>query len=65
MNNNVDVARYNMWKKVITQVRGKNDRGDIMSLYLEQLNRCRFPFEFDECLDSILENEKSIKYGNK
>ena len=65
MKRSQDEMRYDMWRKVITQVRGRMDRGDIMSVYLEQLNRCRFPFEFDECLDSIIENEKSIKYGNK
>lgn len=53
-----DELRYQMWVKVITEVRGKLDRGDVMSLYLEQLNKCRFNWEFDNCLDAIIKNEK-------
>lgn len=57
--------RYNLWKTIIASVRGNSDGSSKWVLYLEQLNRCRFSFEFDECLDLILENEKLIKYGGK
>lgn len=56
-----DELRYFMWKKVIGAVRGNTGGASDMIMYLEQLNRCRFSFEFDECLDAILENEKLIK----
>ena len=57
-----DELRYKFWKKVITEVRGVHDRGSIFSTYLEQLNKCRFDWEFDECLDAIIENEKTRRY---
>lgn len=60
-----DESRYFMWKKIVGEVKGKMDRGDIMSKYLEQLNKCRFHFEFDDVLDAIIENEKMIKVGRR
>jgi hypothetical protein len=50
--------RYVMWVKVVTAVRGKIDRGDIFTVYLEQLNKCRYQHEFDQTLDAIIFNEK-------
>jgi hypothetical protein len=50
--------RYQMWVKVISVVRDKHDRGDIFSVYLEQLNKCKLQHEFDETLDAIIFNEK-------
>jgi hypothetical protein len=50
--------RYTMWKKVVSEVRGRHDRGDIFSTYLEQLNKCKFSSEFDDTLDAIIISEK-------
>lgn len=56
-----DERRYFMWKNIIGAVRGNTGGASTMIIYLEELNKCRFPFEFDECLDLILENEKLIR----
>ena len=63
MKESQDERRYFMWKSIISSVRGNTGGASTMIMYLEQLNKCRFPFEFDECLDAILENEKLIKIG--
>lgn len=64
MKKSQDELRYDIWKKVISEVRNKHDRGDIMSVYLESINKCKFSPEFDDTLDAILENEKTRKkYG--
>lgn len=56
-----DELRYSVWKKVVSSVRGVHDRGSIYSTYLEQINKCRFPVEFDDVLDAIIQNEKDRK----
>lgn len=56
-----DELRYDMWKKVISSVRGVHDRGSVYSLYLEQLNKCKFAPEFDDVLDAIIQNELDRK----
>ena len=58
-----DELRYEMWKAIIGSVRGNTGGASTMIIYLEQLNKCRYAFEFDETLDTILENEKLIKIG--
>ena len=59
-----DELRFHMWKNVVESVRGKVDRSDINTLYLEQLNKCKFSVEFDETLDAIIISEASRKkYG--
>lgn len=56
-----DELRYKQWKQVIESTKGKRDRSDINTAYLEQLNKCVFSPEFDDCLDAIIESEKSRK----
>lgn len=63
MKKSQDELRFEMWKNIISAVRGNMGGSSIMIMYLEQLNKCRYPFEFDDCLDAILENEKLIKIG--
>ena len=54
-----DELRFGIWKKVLSEVRGKHYVTDINVTYLEQINKCSLPYEFDNVLDAILENEKS------
>jgi hypothetical protein len=54
-----DTQRYTMWKEVISNVRGKVDRGSVWGVYLEQINKCQYQHEFDSVLDAIIFNEKN------
>jgi hypothetical protein len=65
MKKSQDELRYSMWKRVVSEVRDKADRGSIFSTYAEVLNKCKFSPEFDDTLDSIIENERLIKIGKK
>ena len=65
MKKSQDEIRYAMWKNIIGSVRGNMGNANAMMMYLEQINKCRYSFEFDETLDAILENEKLIKVGNR
>lgn len=58
--------RYETFKKVIFENRSKNlGRNNIMTTYMQVLNKAILPEEIDEALDAILFNEEQIKKTGK
>lgn len=59
MKKSQDELRYQMWKRVLSEVRGKHYVSDINLAYFAAINKCTTVNEFDDTLDTIMENEKN------